>query len=55
MFSTERKSKLAKRIRREIVKVRRKLAIQKGTVLNSDQDESMNDTGRAKDNFKNYL
>ena len=40
----EKKSKLAKRIRMEIVKVRRKLAIQEG-LPNSDLDESIQDTG----------
>ena len=40
----ERKSKLAKRIRKEIMKVRRKLAIQKGEP-NTDLDESTQDTG----------
>ena len=44
VYFAERKSKLAKRIRKEIVKVRRKLAIQKG-VANSDLDESTQDTG----------
>ena len=43
-FVAERKSKLAKRIRKEIIKVRRKLAIQKG-LPNSDLDESIQDTG----------
>ena len=43
---SDRKNKLAKQIKKEIIKVRRQLAIQKGQALaESDAEDGKNDTG----------